>query len=102
MKCSNPRVDDDAILFDCPFCGMDAEVDELTLMALWAQDGEGNISCPPPEGCGKEYTAPTLQEVAALKANAELAGDATPAAEPSSEEPPPQQPPVHFSFPSQL
>ena len=89
MKCANPSVDEEAILFDCPFCGTVAEMDEPTLVALWGQDGEGNITCPPPAGCGSEYSVPTLQELAALKTNAELAVEAPPAVEPTSEEPPP-------------
>lgn len=88
MRCANPSVDGAAILFDCPFCGTVAEMDEPTLVALWGQDGEGNITCPPPTGCGSEYSVPTLQELAELKTNAELAIEATSAVEPSSDEPP--------------
>ena len=34
MKCANPSVDEEAINFDCPFCGTVAEMDEPTLVAL--------------------------------------------------------------------
>ena len=85
MKCKNPRVDEDMVLFDCPFCDMDAEVDEATLAAIWAQDTEGKLACPPPEGCGKEYILPTMIEVSNLRTKPE--SDSTAPAQTTSAEP---------------
>ncbi len=84
MKCKNPRVDEDMVLFDCPFCDMDAEVDEATLAAIWAQDTEGKLACPPPEGCGKEYILPTMIEVSNLRTKPE--SDSTAPAQTTSAE----------------
>ncbi len=63
MKCSNVRIEEDMVLFDCPHCGLDVEVDEPTLAGLWEQSQEGKFQCPEPEGCGKKYVLPSLDEV---------------------------------------
>ena len=70
LKCANVRVEEEMVLFDCPHCGLDAEVDEPTLAGLWEQSPEGKFQCPEPEGCDKEYVLPTLDEVASRKAAA--------------------------------
>ncbi|MDP7559972.1 MAG: hypothetical protein QF745_05480 [Planctomycetota bacterium] len=67
VKCANVRIEEDMILFDCPHCGLDAEVDESTLAGLWAQLPEGTFQCPESEKCGKEFVLPTLDEVSLRK-----------------------------------
>jgi len=64
VKCANVRIEEDMILFDCPHCGLDAEVDESTLAGLWAQSPKGTFECPESEKCGKEFILPTLDEIA--------------------------------------
>jgi hypothetical protein len=67
MKCANVRTEEGMVLFDCPHCGLDAEVDEATLAGLWEQSPDGHFPCPVPQGCGKTYVLPTLEEVATRK-----------------------------------
>jgi DNA-directed RNA polymerase subunit M/transcription elongation factor TFIIS len=64
-KCKNLKRDEEAILFDCPHCGTDTEIDEQTLMRIWDESAEGLITCPMDE-CAKKYVAPTLQEISKL------------------------------------
>ena len=64
-KCKNLKRDEEAILFDCPHCGTDTEIDEQTLMRIWDESAEGLITCPMDE-CAKKYVAPTLHEISKL------------------------------------
>ncbi|MBL68972.1 MAG: hypothetical protein CMO74_11080 [Verrucomicrobiales bacterium] len=63
MKCTNIRIEDEVIRFDCPHCGVDAEIDEPTLKAFWEQKPDGHFPCPEPEGCGHDLVLPTLEEI---------------------------------------
>ncbi len=67
VKCANVRIEEDVVLFDCPHCGLDVEVDEPILAGLWEQSPEGKFQCPETEGCGKTYVLPTIEEVALRK-----------------------------------
>ena len=90
MKCVNVRLEDDLVWFDCPHCGVDAEVDEEILAGVWDQSSDGRVPCPPPEGCGKEYVLPSLAEVAVLNVTSattdENTGKAQKTDEPAKEE----------------
>ncbi len=66
----NVKWEDDVVRFDCPFCGVDAEVDEGTLREVWAENEKGTIACPGPDGCLLEYILPTLEELEVLKSAA--------------------------------
>ena len=73
MNSVNVRWEDELIRFDCPHCGVDGEVDEATLRAVWAIDGEGIVTCPEPNGCQMKYILPTLEELDAHKASIQSA-----------------------------
>lgn len=90
MKSVNVRWEDDLIRFDCPHCGVDGEVDEATLRAVWAMDGKGVVTCPVPNGCQAEYILPTLEELEAHMVSVQNSSSDHPIApelEPPSSEP---------------
>lgn len=72
MNSVNVRWEDEMVRFDCPHCGVDGEVDAPMLRAIWATDGTGVVTCPPPDGCSKEYTLVTLEEMELHKASAPI------------------------------
>ncbi len=87
MKSVNVRWEDELVRFDCPHCGVDGEVDEETLRAIWAADGAGMMTCPEPDGCQKQYILPTLEELDAHKAwglSSHVDSGTVPAAEPEN------------------
>ena len=48
---------------------MDAEIDDATIILHWTSFS-GQVTCPPPQGCNKQYEIPTVEEVAKLRAGA--------------------------------
>ena len=66
MKCVNIRTSEESAIFDCPHCGVDAEIDDATVSELWA-NFSGLVTCPPPQGCNLQYEIPTTEEIASLR-----------------------------------
>ncbi len=101
MKCVNARWEDEVFRFDCPHCGVDAEVDEATLREFWERDARGFLVCPGPEGCGLEYILPTVAEAEIMKSPSPAAQTEpapVPLKETAAAAPAPQVDPV-FVFP---
>ena len=67
MNCKNARLEGEMIRFDCPSCGVDADLDEATLDKLWLEY-QGQVTCPLPQGCNTQYTIPTKTELDGLRA----------------------------------
>ena len=67
MKCINIKAGEGSIQFDCPHCGVDAEIEDDTIGELWAHFS-GQVTCPPPQGCNQQYEIPAIEEVAMLRA----------------------------------
>ena len=72
MNCKNARLEGEMIRFDCPSCGVDADLDEATLDKLWLEY-QGQVTCPLPQGCNTQYTIPTKTELDVLRAAAAAA-----------------------------
>lgn len=68
MKCINIKAGKGSIQFDCPHCGVDAEIDDDTIGELWTHFS-GQVTCPPPQGCNKQYEIPTIEEIEKLRAS---------------------------------
>ena len=71
MNCKNARLEGEMIRFDCPSCGVDADLDGATLDELW-QNFQGQVTCPLPQGCNTQYTIPTRTELDGLRAAAAM------------------------------
>ena len=67
MKCINIKAGKGSIQFDCPHCGVDAEIDDDTIGELWTHFS-GQVTCPPPHGCNMQFEIPTIEEVKKLRA----------------------------------
>ncbi len=72
MNCKNARLEGEMIRFDCPSCGVDADLDEATLDKLWLEY-QGQVTCPLPQGCNTQYTIPSKTELDVLRAAAAAA-----------------------------
>ena len=72
MNCKNARLEGEMIRFDCPSCGVDADLDEATLDKLWLEY-QGQVTCPLPRGCNTQYTIPSKTELDVLRAAAAAA-----------------------------
>ena len=66
MDSVNVRLNGELIQFDCPNCGVDAEINESTLDELWA-NFEGMVTCPLPQGCNSLIRIPTQKNIHLLK-----------------------------------
>jgi hypothetical protein len=66
MKCVNIRTTAETILFDCPHCGLEAVIEDSSMLEYWT-DYEGKVTCPVPQGCNMEYEIPTAEEVTASR-----------------------------------
>jgi len=62
MKCANIRTTAETILFDCPHCGLEAVIEDSSMLEYWT-NYEGKVTCPVPQGCNMEYEIPTAEEV---------------------------------------
>ena len=69
MNCKNARLEGEMIRFDCPSCGLDADLDEAALDEYWL-NYQGLVTCPLPQGCNTQYTIPTKTELDVLRAAA--------------------------------
>ena len=67
MNCKNARLEGEMIRFDCPSCGLDADLDEAALDEYWL-NYQGLVTCPVPQGCNTQYTIPTKTELDVLRA----------------------------------
>ena len=72
MNCKNARLEGEMIRFDCPSCGVDADLDVATLDKLWLEY-QGQVTCPLPQGCNPQYTIPSKTELDVLRAAAAAA-----------------------------
>ena len=70
MKCINIKAGKGSIQFDCPHCGVDAEIDDDTIGELWTHFS-GQVTCPPPQGCNMQFEIPAIEEVKKLRAGAD-------------------------------
>ena len=77
MKCSNIRVVEGQLAFDCPHCGFSYDADDNLISQVWA-GFNGAIPCQQ-EGCGKEILFPTLDESQSL-----MSGESMPTQEESA------------------
>ncbi|MDG2212284.1 MAG: hypothetical protein P8M70_00515 [Verrucomicrobiota bacterium] len=66
MDCVNIRLNGELIQFDCPNCGIDAEINEDTLQQIWS-NFDGLVSCPLPDGCNSFIKIPTKEQIHTLK-----------------------------------
>ena len=66
MDSVNVRLNGELIQFDCPNCGVDAEINESTLDELWT-NFEGMVTCPLPQGCNSLIRIPTQKSIHLLK-----------------------------------
>jgi hypothetical protein len=66
MDCVNVRLNGELIQFDCPNCGVDAEINEDTLQEIWS-NFEGMVTCPLPQGCNSLIRIPTKEIIDRLK-----------------------------------
>ena len=69
IDCVNIRLNGELIQFDCPNCGVDAEINEETLNQI-RSSFDGAVTCPPPEGCNTVYKVPAEEVVQDLKGRA--------------------------------
>ena len=81
MKSINIRTSEGSTQFDCPHCGVDAEIDDAAIVELWT-NFSGIVTCPPPQGCNKQYEIPTIEEVEQLRASGGVP-EAVPETQPS-------------------
>ena len=66
MDCVNVRLNGELIQFDCPNCGVDAEINEETLTQI-RSNFDGAVTCPLPQGCNSVYSVPTEEDINNLK-----------------------------------
>ena len=66
MDCINIRLNGELIQFDCPNCGVDAEINEDTLREIWS-NFEGMVTCPLPQGCNSFIKIPSMEQVLHLR-----------------------------------
>lgn len=66
MDCINIRLNGEQIQFDCPNCGVDAEINEDTLQEIWS-NFEGMVTCPLPQGCNSFIKIPSKEQVLHLR-----------------------------------
>ncbi len=66
MDCINIRLNGELIQFDCPNCGVDAEINEDTLREIWS-NFEGMVTCPLPQGCNSFIKIPSMEQVQHLR-----------------------------------
>ena len=66
MDSVNVRLSGELIQFDCPNCGVAAEINESTLEEIWA-NFEGTVTCPLPHGCNSLIKIPTQKDIHLLK-----------------------------------
>ena len=66
MDCVNVRLNGELIQFDCPNCGVDAEINEETLTQI-RSNFDGAVTCPLPQGCNSVYSVPTEEAINNLK-----------------------------------
>ena len=66
MDCVNVRLNGELIQFDCPNCGVDAEINEETLTQI-RSNFDGVVTCPLPQGCNSVYNVPTEETINELK-----------------------------------
>ena len=76
MKCTNARIENDVVHFDCSHCGRAVE---SQVQQVWAAM-QGQILCMV-DTCQKPIILPTIEEVALLKASSVLE---VPASEPAA------------------
>jgi hypothetical protein len=81
MKSINIRTSEGSAQFDCPHCGVDAEINDDAIVELWTHFS-GIVTCPPPQGCNKQYEIPTIEEVVKLRASGGMP-EAVPETQPS-------------------
>ena len=73
MDCVNVRLNGELIQFDCPNCGVDAEINEETLTQI-RSNFDGSVTCPLPQGCNSVYNVPAEETVKDLKSKAGQTG----------------------------
>jgi hypothetical protein len=66
MDCVNVRLNGELIQFDCPNCGVDAEINEDTLQEIWS-NFEGMVTCPLPQGCNSFIKIPSKEQIQELR-----------------------------------
>ena len=66
MDCVNVRLNGQMIRFDCPNCGVDAEINESTYNEIW-DNFEGVVSCPLPQGCNSQIKIPAKEVINRLR-----------------------------------
>ena len=66
MDCINIRLNGELIQFDCPNCGVDAEINEDTLREIWS-NFEGMVTCPLPQGCNSFIKIPSQEQIQHLR-----------------------------------
>jgi len=66
MDCVNIRLNGEQIQFDCPNCGIDAEINEDTLHEIWS-NFEGMVTCPLPNGCNSFIKIPSKEQIQKLR-----------------------------------
>jgi len=66
MDCVNIRLNGEQIQFDCPNCGVDAEINENTLHEIWS-NFEGMVTCPLPNGCNSFIKIPSKEQILELR-----------------------------------
>jgi len=83
MKCVNIRTTEGTVLFDCPHCGLEAVIEDASMLEVWA-DYQGMVTCPIPTGCNQQYEIPTTEEVEASRAAGAAPAGLEPASEPAA------------------
>lgn len=83
MKCVNIRTTAETILFDCPHCGLEAVIEDASMLEYWT-DYEGKVTCPVPQGCNMQYEIPTAEEVAASRSAGAAPTEVDPSIEPAT------------------
>ena len=66
MDCVNVRLNGELIQFDCPNCGVDAEINDETLNQIWS-NFDGLVTCPLPDGCNSFIKIPTKEHIQKLR-----------------------------------
>ena len=83
MKCVNIRTTAETILFDCPHCGLEAEIEDSSMLEYWT-NYEGKVTCPVPQGCNMQYEIPTAEEVASSRTAGAAPTEVEPPLEPAA------------------
>lgn len=73
MDCINIKLNGELIQFDCPNCGVDAEINEDTLQEIWS-NFEGMVTCPLPQGCNSFIKIPSKEQVQHLRQQPAVTG----------------------------